>query len=367
MLTMPSTTTPYRSILVSAVILPAFILVNICIFFKIYRKFRNDFRPVHIFIMNYFGTQTLQLFSYQLSQVFVILSTQENCNENFFSLFASLTWYLGIIAMHTDRFVAIFWDIHYEERVTTTRALTLCVLNLVTAGSLASLAKIIDNEYSACTSPEIIVYTRITNILLEGLTKLLVAAVMVVVSTYVVIKKKLVINNVVHILPTTSTVSTVGIEAAKERRTQIRRRDSQPNMFYRVESGLVQMTRENQIDQTNKVRKLAWAPRRLDASFNNVPRLAGSSTTTAEQPITVLNETEFYLMVKNTTTMTVLTILQLFTFLPYVILGMVYNNCSMDSGHCDNFILLYRMYNPTRVLFFIVQSVVVIKRLMCSN
>ena len=143
MLTMPSTTTPYRSILVSAVILPAFILVNICIFFKIYRKFRNDFRPVHIFIMNYFGTQTLQLFSHQLSHVFVILSTQENCNENFFSLFASLTWYLGIIAMHTDRFVAIFWDIHYEERVTTTRAITVCVLNMVTAGSLASLAKII--------------------------------------------------------------------------------------------------------------------------------------------------------------------------------------------------------------------------------
>ena len=78
-------------------------------------------------------------------------------------------------------------------------------------------------------------------------------------------------------------------------------------------------------------------------------------------------ETEFYLMVKNTTTMTVLTILQLFTFLPYVILGMVYNNCSMDSGHCDNFILLYRIFNPTRVLFFIVQSVVVIKRLMCSD
>ena len=85
----------------------------------------------------------------------------------------------------------------------------------------------------------------------------------------------------------------------------------------------------------------------------------------ANQKSKVLTETEFYLMITNVTTMTLLTLLQLATFLPYVIIGIVYHNCRADSGECENFIFLYRMFTPVRVLNFLVQSVVVTKRLMC--
>ena len=216
---------------------------------------------------------------------------------------------------------------------------------MVTPGSLASLAKIIDNQYSTCTSPDIIVYTRTTNILLDGITKIIVAAVTVVVSIYVVIKKKEAFVNVVHTIPTTSNVWTVCRVAGEETITQIRRLDSNPNMFYQVDSGIVAKTRENPTRQTHAGPMRAWLP-------------------VAKEQFTVLNETEFYLMVKDTTTMTILTLLQLSNFLPYVISGMVYHNCSVDSGECDNFVVLYRMFTPVRVLNFLVQSVVVIKRLM---
>jgi hypothetical protein len=166
--------------------------------------------------MNYFGMQALQLLSHQLIEVFIILTTNETCNEYFFSLFANLLWYLGIICMHMDRFLAIFWDIHYQERVTTSRAITLCCLNILASGILASLAKIIDSEYSTCTSPEIIVYTRRTNILVDGLMKLLIAAVTVVVTTYVVVKKKLAFTNVVHIAATNLNISTVAKESVED-------------------------------------------------------------------------------------------------------------------------------------------------------
>ena len=251
---MVDSTTTYKSVLVSAFILPLFILVNFSICFKIYRKFLNDFGPVHVFILNYFGTQALQLFSHEVIHILTSFSTShKNCNEYFFSLFSNLTWYLGIIAMHMDRFVAIFWDIHYRERITMSRAITICIVNMVTAGSLASLARIVDNQYGTCTSPEIIVYTRTTNILLDGITKIIVAAVTVVVSIYVVMKKRAAFVNMVHMIPTTSTiaVSTVYRAAEEGATIQTRRIDSNPNMFYQVESGIIEKTRENQTRTTH--------------------------------------------------------------------------------------------------------------------
>ena len=207
---MPGSTSTYKSILVSGIILPASMLVNIFICFKIYKKFKNNIGPVHIFILNYFGAQSLQFISYEVIQVFVIFSSnQDLCNEYFFSLLTSLTWHLGIISMHIDRFAAIFWNIHCKEKVTTSKAISVCILNIITAASLSCLAKFMDNQYSNCTSPEIIVYTRTTNILFDGLTKFLVSVVTVVVSIYVFIKKKGLLKNTVHTVPSPSAVSTV--------------------------------------------------------------------------------------------------------------------------------------------------------------
>ena len=362
---MSNSTNISLSSLFSVVCLPLFIIVNISICLKIYRKFRNNVDPVHIFILNYFGTQALKLFSHGLNHGFIILSTnQENCNEYFFSLFAGLSWYFGIISMNMDRFVAIFWDIHYKERVTTSRAIGVCICSMVTAGSLTCLARMMDDQYSTCSSQEIIVNTRITNIVLEGVTKLLVAVITVTVSFYVVTKKKLGLNTVVPRL-------TVRRVAGEERTTQTRRLDIEPSMFYKVESNVVRKNTKRGDDQRNE----AWLPRGSIIGMKKTGtglKITGSmyqSETQGieEQPITDLNETEFYLMVKKTTTMTILTILQLSAFLPSVILSMVYNNCSMDSGDCDSFIGLNRMFTPVRILFFLVQSGVVIKRLMQND
>ena len=246
--------------------------------------------------------------------------------------------------------------------------MTVCILNMVIAGSLVCLAKLIDTQYTNCTSPEIIVYTRTTSILLDGLTKFLAAVVTLVVSIYVVIKKKG-LNNKVHTVPSTSAVSTVSnLVAEKERLTKTRRIDSKPNMFYRVESEVVQKKRESEPGPSHRGPKPAWLPIIGNTVPSHVVTFHENETpSTAEQQFTVLKETEFYLMLRNTTTMSILTILQLLSFLPYVILSMVYHNCSMARGHCENFILLYRMFTPLRVLCMLVQSGVVIQRLRCND
>ena len=158
---MASTTSPYRAIISTVFILPLFMFVNVFICFKMYRKFRNNVEPVHVFLFNYFATQAIHLFSHEIILIFVYFSTPEAmCNEYFFSLFTSMICYLGIIAMQIDRFSAVFWAIHYKQSVTTRRAIIVVIINTVITASITIAARYIDTKYGTCTFPEILVYTR---------------------------------------------------------------------------------------------------------------------------------------------------------------------------------------------------------------
>ena len=70
--------------------------------------------------------------------------------------------------MQADRFLATLWSIHYKTRVNTTRA--------ITASSLSFLLSIIS-----------LLYTRPSNIALEGIPRLLAVAATVGVSIYGII------------------------------------------------------------------------------------------------------------------------------------------------------------------------------------
>jgi hypothetical protein len=77
----------------------------------------------------------------------------------------------------------------------------------------------------------IVHHQKSPSILLDGLTKFLVSVVTVVVSIYVFIKKKGLLKNTVLTVHSPSAVSTVFKSFGKERLTQTRRIDSQPDMF----------------------------------------------------------------------------------------------------------------------------------------
>ena len=142
-------------------------VLKIC--FMIFKKFRFQFEPVSVFLLNYFGTLALYLFS---SDITFLLSefpaSEEKCFQYIFFLFASMAFSLSVLCMQADRFLAIFWSIHYKNRVTTDRAGKACFLSLLLSLIVACGMNVIDKNYTACVSPISVVYTRKTNISLEG-------------------------------------------------------------------------------------------------------------------------------------------------------------------------------------------------------
>ena len=67
--------------------------------------------------------------------------------------------------------------------------------------------------------------------------------------------------------------------------------------------------------------------------------------------------------ITNATTMNLFTLLYLMNFIPVVILGMVYHNCNVDNGECDDFLHIFKLFTPVRIFCLLFLSLVVLKRL----
>ena len=116
--------------LVVFIIIPIYIGFVLKIFHLIFKKFNFKFEPNHVFLLNYFGTLALYLFSAEISTILMIFPASEDvCWQYLVSLFASINLHLSVLCMQTDRFLAILWSIHYKGRVTTTKATTACSLS----------------------------------------------------------------------------------------------------------------------------------------------------------------------------------------------------------------------------------------------
>jgi hypothetical protein len=117
-------------------------------------------------------------------------ASEEKCFQYIFFLFASMAFSLSVLCMQADRFLAIFWSIHYKNRVTTDRAGKACFLCLLLSLIVAFGMNVMDKNYTACVSPISVVYTRKTNISLEGIPRLLSVVATVAVSLYAVVVDK---------------------------------------------------------------------------------------------------------------------------------------------------------------------------------
>ena len=138
-------------------------------------------------MLNYFGTLFLSLFSAEIQTFLMIFPASEDvCLQYIFSLFASMAFSFSILCMQTDRFLAIYWNIHYKERVTTSRAVKACGLSLLMCIIVSCGITIIDKSYTKCLFPVTLLHTRTTNISLEGIPRLLAVAETVVVVLYAV-------------------------------------------------------------------------------------------------------------------------------------------------------------------------------------
>ena len=181
----------YGHSLVVFIIIPVFLGLVIMIFYRIFKKFRLKFEPVHVFMLNYFGTLALYMFSGEITALLMIFPASEDvCWQYLFFLFASMTFSLSILCMQADRFLAILWSIHYTARVTTTSAVTACSLSYLVSIILTCVMKIFVKSYTNCVFPISLLYTRPSNIALEGIPRILAVVATVVVSVYAVIVNK---------------------------------------------------------------------------------------------------------------------------------------------------------------------------------
>ena len=248
---MAGETQPFIGGQITFVILPIFISINIFICAKIFRKFRYNIEPVHVFLMNYFGTLAFHILVNGIVSVLVLFPPSEEwCYEYNVWLASNMTFLLGIIFMQIDRFLAIYWNLSYANRVTTRKSILIVCLSPVIAVAASVAAVVVDRDYSRCIFPLRLVFTRTTNLTLLGSMKLLAIAASIVTSSYAVIiiirqKSKNQVNPDQSIFPL-PTISQPPIEL---RPVVTQRIDEDPNMFFLVKIPCINITEEIPVDE----------------------------------------------------------------------------------------------------------------------
>ena len=270
-----------------------------------------------------------------------------------------------------DRCLAVYLNIHYREHVTPGKAITVCCLNIVIAASIAITAAFLDSEYTHCAFNSMLIFTRTTNIICDGLPKVLAVGITLSVSIYVIVMDKFLLKNQVHPGPVNLGVPSKSEVPSALRPTEIRRINEEPNIFYRVGSDNRELSAEagpSQRNAANDEQNITIifnknGARKLNYGIDELNQQNQQNPTFGEQTTSSCTENEFFQMVKTTTTMNLFTLLYLMNFIPVVILGMVYHKCNVDTGQCDNFLHLFKLFAPVRIFCLLFLSILALKRL----
>ena len=205
-------------------------------------------------------------------------------------------------------------------------------LNIVIATTTGIVIGFNNIEYAKSTNPPFLIKSRKTNIIPNGIPKIVTVLVTVAVSIYVVWKTKKLDNS---IYPTNQVTSE---PRSNEAQVDTQRLDNQPDMFYRMELSNRELSEEAGKSQQN-------------------------ATTEEEQTGECLNKKELLLTLRTTKTMNIITLLLVLGFLPRVILGMVHHNYNVATGEFENFTFFVNKSRPMILLCLAVLYMVVLKRI----
>ena len=167
-----------------------FVLWPLCLSFStgscylFVRKFRYSFEPIHVFLANFLGLISAIMLTWQIVIIMKYFEAPRDfCFEYFVLLCLNLAISLGVICMQVDLVVALCWPLLYPGIISTGSAVTACSVSAVLAILLSILiSTVIDRDYTQCVHPTFLIYTRQTNILFEGLPKLLAVAMTTIVA-----------------------------------------------------------------------------------------------------------------------------------------------------------------------------------------
>ena len=218
---------------------PVLNLLHISMLVHLCKKYKHKLEPVHIFEINTLVDKCLMLSNLALRNFIGEQLGHESliCKISTIITFASrLSFYLDICWTQIDRFLALYWNIEYKERVTNNKALVITTITKVLNLVLALIAMLMDPTWFECQSGQnyrCTVYKK-NNALYFTLSASLAMATVIIVSSYsmkLILKIHSEVSPVVTLNhPPASKIKTISKSVES---FDIMRNDSNPHLFYK--------------------------------------------------------------------------------------------------------------------------------------
>ena len=224
---------------------PILNLLHVTILTHILKKYKNKLEPVHIFEISMLVDKCLLLFNLGFRHFLGDTLGYESffCKISTIITFAArLSLYLDICWTQLDRFLALYWNIEYKERVTNNKALVTITITKVLNLILAFIVLIMDPTWFRCqseTNYQCTVYKK-NNALYFTFPTILAMATVLIVSSYsakLILKIHSEVHPVVNLNhpPASRKIRTISRSVES---FDIRRNNSNPHLFYKKEKRL---------------------------------------------------------------------------------------------------------------------------------
>ena len=226
---------------------PILNLLHISMLAHLLKKYKYKMEPVHIFEINTLVDKCLMLFNLGLRHILGHQLGYESmfCKISTIITFtARLSFYLDICWTQIDRFLALYWNIEYKDRVTNNKALVIITITKVLNLIMALIALIMDPTWFECQNEQnyqCTVYKK-NNARYFTLSTTLALSTVIIVSSYsvkLILKIHSEVSPVVNINhpPASRNVRTISKSVES---FDIRRNDSNPHLFYKREKRLTE-------------------------------------------------------------------------------------------------------------------------------
>ena len=143
----------YKSIYL--IVDPILNLLHISMLGHLYKKYKYKLEPVHILELNTLLDECLMIFILALRHFLGGQLGHESwfCKiSNIITLATRLSFYLDICWTQIDRFLALYWNIEYKERVTNNKTMVIIIITKLINFILALFILWIDPAWFECQS-----------------------------------------------------------------------------------------------------------------------------------------------------------------------------------------------------------------------
>ena len=346
-----------------------FTVLKVC--HKLYTKYRYKLEPVYIFLTNYFVGILLKLSSNLLSSAQMLFFPASKICWNYAAgLFFSSYLSLSIIAMQTDRFLAIKWNICYEGKVDNGKSFMAIGACIIVALLSVSILILVDKDFLICSADWRITTTRTTGLVfVESVNT--VAVVMTIGVLYYSVKTSRRLAKVLPApvnLPTIEEVSVkrleghsdVFVRATESRAIQMLPLEASRNCFGESAPTPVEKVSEEEASGSHAAQLDEQRKQYATKSFDKEKGVEmGHSCLESEQPREPNSESEetpmakFLAMLKNTAMTNMFNMIFLINFPVTTTVGIIFWNCEESSEGCADYLLIRTVLDWPRFVGFI--------------